>query len=56
MIKRKLGNSHIELSTVGIGTWAMGGGNWAFGWGAQDEDEAIAGMLRGIELGVNWAT
>lgn len=54
MNKRKLGNSSLELTTIGIGTWAIGGGNWSFGWGAQDEREAIDGILRGLDLGVNW--
>ena len=44
----------MELTTVGIGTWAIGGGDWSFGWGDQDEREAIEGILKGVELGVNW--
>ena len=54
MQKRRLGNSELELTTIGIGTWAIGGGDWAFGWGDQDEQEAIEGIRKGVELGVNW--
>lgn len=54
MQTRRLGNSDLELTTVGIGTWAIGGGDWSFGWGDQDEREAIDGILKGVELGVNW--
>lgn len=54
MQKRRLGNSDLEITTVGIGTWAIGGGDWSFGWGDQDEREAINGILKGVELGVNW--
>lgn len=54
MQKRKLGNSNLEFTTVGVGTWAIGGGDWAFGWGAQDAQQAINGILHGIELGINW--
>ena len=54
MQRRRLGNSGLELTTVGIGTWAIGGGDWSFGWGDQDEREAIDGILKGVELGVNW--
>lgn len=54
MQTRQLGESGLELTTVGIGTWAIGGGDWAFGWGAQDEEEAIEGILAGVDAGVNW--
>ena len=54
MQRRGLGNSELELTTIGIGTWAIGGGDWSFGWGDQDEQEAIEGILKGVELGVNW--
>ncbi len=54
MKKRKLGATDLELTTVGVGTWAIGGKDWRFGWGPQDEDEAIEGIVRGIELGANW--
>ena len=54
MIRRALGKTEIELTPIGIGTWAIGGGDWSFGWGDQDEQEAIAGILKGVELGVNW--
>ena len=32
----------------------MGGGGWEFAWGAQDDRHSIAGILRALELGVNW--
>lgn len=51
---RKLGNSGLGFSVVGLGTWAIGGGDWKFGWGDQDEDEAIATIVKAVELGVNW--
>lgn len=54
MQTRRLGRSELELTTVGIGTWAIGGGDWSFGWGDQDEREAIDGVLKGVEMGVNW--
>ena len=54
MQTRRLGNSDLELTRIGIGTWAIGGGDWKFGWGQQDESEAIAAVVRGVELGVNW--
>ena len=54
MQTRRLGDSDMDFSTVGLGTWAIGGGGWAFGWGPQDESEAIASVVRAVELGVNW--
>ena len=54
MRTRRLGGTDLELTTVGLGTWAIGGSNWRFGWGAQDDAEAVAALLRGIELGINW--
>lgn len=54
MQTRPLGNSGLEFTTVGIGTWAIGGGNWRFGWGQQDDNEAVAACVRGVECGCNW--
>ena len=53
MQKRRLGNTDLELTTVGLGTWAMGG-PWQYGWGPQDDDEAIGAILAAIETGINW--
>lgn len=54
MRTRKLGNSGLELTTVGLGTWAIGGAGWRASWGRQDDTESIAAIHRAIELGVNW--
>lgn len=53
MQRRKLGYTDLKLTTVGLGTWAMGG-PWQFGWGPQDDGEAIAAILKALDLGVNW--
>ena len=53
MQKRRLGNTDLELTTVGLGTWAMGG-PWEYGWGPQDDDEAIGAILAALEMGINW--
>src|ERR1700692_2617443 len=36
--KRQLGTSGLELTSVGFGSWAAGGGGWSFGWGPQDDE------------------
>ncbi|MBN1975454.1 MAG: aldo/keto reductase [Sedimentisphaerales bacterium] len=53
MQKRKLGKTDLELTTVGLGTWAMGG-PWEFGWGPQDDNEAIGAIIAAMEAGINW--
>ena len=54
MQTRKLGNSDLMITPVGFGAWAIGGGGWAFAWGAQEESDSIAAIHRALELGVNW--
>src|SRR5258705_10360511 len=54
MEKRKLGNSDLEITPIGFGAWAIGGGGWEFGWGPQDDDESIAAIHRALEHGINW--
>jgi aryl-alcohol dehydrogenase-like predicted oxidoreductase len=51
---RTLGNSDLYLTPIGFGAWAIGGGNWEFAWGAQDDNESIAAIHRALDLGVNW--
>lgn len=54
MDKRQLGNSDLQLSSIGFGAWAIGGGDWAFAWGPQDDNDSIAAIHKAIDLGVNW--
>jgi len=54
MHTRKLGNSDLDISTIGFGSWAIGGPGWAFGWGPQDDEASIATIHRALEHGVNW--
>jgi aryl-alcohol dehydrogenase-like predicted oxidoreductase len=51
---RTLGNSDLHLTPIGFGAWAIGGGNWEFAWGPQDDSESIAAIHRALDLGVNW--
>jgi len=51
---RKLGWTDLNLSTIGLGTWAIGGGKWKFSWGPQDDRESISTIRRALELGINW--
>ena len=51
---RALGSSGLDITTIGFGAWAAGGGGWSFGWGPQDDSASIAAMRRAIDGGVNW--
>ncbi len=50
---RRLGNTDLELTCVGLGTWAIGG-PWQFGWGPQDDSDSMASILEALESGINW--
>jgi len=54
MQTKRLGYTDLNFSTIGLGTWAMGGGDWKYGWGPQDDPDSIATIRHALELGVNW--
>ena len=54
MRKNKLGDSDLMLTEIGLGTWAIGGGDWGMGWGKQDEQDSIASILEALDQGINW--
>ena len=51
---KRLGNSDLIITPLGIGAWAIGGGGWAFGWGPQDDNESIGAIRAAVEGGFNW--
>lgn len=51
---RKLGNSDLMLTPIGFGAWAIGGGNWEFAWGPQEDSESIRAIHKALDLGINW--
>ncbi len=54
MQKRRLGDTDLDITPIGFGAWAIGGDNWAFGWGPQDDRDSIAAIRRAIDVGINW--
>jgi aryl-alcohol dehydrogenase-like predicted oxidoreductase len=54
MLTRQLGTSDLHITRVGFGAWAIGGGGWAFAWGAQDDADSVAAIREAVELGINW--
>ena len=51
---RQLGTTDMNITRVGVGAWAIGGGGWSFAWGPQDDNDSIAAMNHAFELGINW--
>ncbi len=51
---RTLGNSDLKLTPIGFGAWAIGGGDWKFAWGPQDDNASIEAIHRALDLGINW--
>jgi aryl-alcohol dehydrogenase-like predicted oxidoreductase len=49
-----LGDTGLEITRVGFGAWAIGGGGWEFGWGPQDDEQSIAAIHHALEHGINW--
>ena len=54
MQKVRFGKTDLEITPVGFGAWAIGGGGWAAAWGPQDDEEAVGAIRRALELGINW--
>ena len=52
--RKRLGNSDLELTSIGFGAWAIGGGNWEFAWGPQDDEASIAAIHAALDTGINW--
>lgn len=54
MKPRQLGNTDMQITPIGFGSWAIGGGDWQFAWGPQDDEQSIAAIHRALDLGINW--
>ncbi len=53
MQTRQLGFTDLHLTTVGLGTWAIGG-PWQWGWGPQDDADSVSAIQQALDLGINW--
>jgi aryl-alcohol dehydrogenase-like predicted oxidoreductase len=51
---RTLGRTDLRITPVGFGAWAIGGDDWKFGWGPQDDADSVAAIERALDLGINW--
>lgn len=54
MKKLQLGESDLEITRIGFGTFGMAGSGWRDSWGPQDDNESIKAIQRAWELGINW--
>lgn len=52
--RKQLGNTDMHITPVGFGAWALGGGDWVYAWGPQDDSDSIAAIHRALDLGINW--
>jgi aryl-alcohol dehydrogenase-like predicted oxidoreductase len=54
MQTRQLGNSDLQITPLGIGAWAIGGGGVPFAWGPQDDNDSIGAIHAALDRGINW--
>ena len=55
MRKRTLGRTGLEISVVGFGAWAIGGGGWEWGWGPQDDADYLVSATQDVDA-LFWVT
>src|SRR5437870_8426704 len=54
MNTRQLGGSDLLITPIGFGAWAIGGGDWEFAWGPQDDRDSVAAIHEALDAGINW--
>jgi aryl-alcohol dehydrogenase-like predicted oxidoreductase len=54
METRRLGNSDLEITRLGIGAWAIGGSGWNGSMGLQNESDSIPAIHAALDRGLNW--
>jgi aryl-alcohol dehydrogenase-like predicted oxidoreductase len=54
ILTRQLGTSDLQITRLGFGAWAMDGGGWSFGWGAEGEGDSTAAIRHALDLGLGW--
>lgn len=54
METRRLGNSDLHITRLGIGAWAIGGSGWTGSMGPQNEDDSVPAIHAALDHGLNW--
>jgi aryl-alcohol dehydrogenase-like predicted oxidoreductase len=49
----QFGKTDMHITRVGFGSWAIGG-DWAVGWGSQDDKDSVAAIRHAVSRGINW--
>ena len=49
-----LGNSDMQITRLGVGTWAIGGLGYQYSWGPQEDSDSIEAIHRALDFGINW--
>jgi aryl-alcohol dehydrogenase-like predicted oxidoreductase len=44
----------MHITPIGIGAWAMGGGQWEWSWGPHNDSDSTHAIYEGLESGLNW--
>ena len=51
---RRLGNSDLKITPIGIGAWAIGGSGWNGSMGPQNDADSIPAIHAPLDYGLNW--
>ncbi|MBF6213187.1 aldo/keto reductase [Nocardia puris] len=54
MTIRPFGDTGIDITPLGFGTWVLAGAGWQYSWGATDDDASIAAVRHAVAAGLNW--
>lgn len=58
MLYRNFGNTGLQVSEIGFGAWAIGGGamigNTSIGWGDADDETSIKAIYAALDAGINF--
>ncbi|WP_433193348.1 aldo/keto reductase [Nocardia sp. CA-107356] len=51
---RPFGDTGMNITPLGFGTWVFGGSGWQYSWGATDDADSIAAIQHAVGAGINW--
>lgn len=54
METRRLGDSDLRITPIGIGAWAIGGGGWNGSMGPQNDADSVPAIHAALNHGINW--
>jgi aryl-alcohol dehydrogenase-like predicted oxidoreductase len=54
MEARRLGNSDLAITPIGIGAWAIGGSGWNGSMGPQNDADSVPAIHAALDHGLNW--